>query len=751
MSGSEPKVRGDSRLFAELCSALLNAGYRVRFRAQGESMRPNILHGDDVLVAPARAGALHRGDVVLAENSNGLALHRVASMDSKTGNTTLRSDTGEDFDPPTRQIFGKALSFRRGTEEQSLTLFQTRFIHPLRTRFYHLRTAVKVRLRRVAILFSTILAALLACVVSGFAPSARAQTADLQLTQTASAPAVAAGSNVTYTDVVKNNTSSATVTGGTITVYMQTPANTIYESNTGQWSLGTATSATWAANVATYTFNSVPSNVVVGSLLTTTGFTPGGYNVTNVAITAVTATTVSVAMTTNPTRSPATTNGTGTATVWSCTTPAVGGAAPVVCTYQPTLTSGATASSLTVIFQVSAGTAAGTTVQTSTTVTNSTFVDTVPSNNTSVNSILVEPAASSDLALSMTVSPTPVFVSSVFTYTLQVQNLGQATAAATSNVLTDTLPAGLSNVSVAAPSGWTCSGTTTITCSSASLASGATATITITATAPASATTLSNTATGTLAGDPNPANNSATAYTVVQPIACASPGRDGAVGTLSGVVNTYYPPSSQGTLASASTSVTLGAAQGNTSKPIAAGDLVLIIQMQGAAINSANTSSYGDNLPGDPGSGSRALGSSGLFEFVTATAFTAGTPNTLTFTGTGPTGGLLNNYYNAAPLNAVSLGPASASFAVNPSRAGTSGKRGAPARAAQLTFRRTRQRGFLVRRCRDVYIPGSAAYGCHPLRDAHHNGFCAGGLQRHQRNDSDGQQHDGCGDRRSDD
>ena len=661
MPGSEPKIRRDSRLFVELCSALLKGGYRVRFRAQGESMRPNILHGDDVLVAPTQTDALHRGDVVLAENAGGLVLHRIASLDPATGDALLRSDTGEECDPATRQIFGKALSLRRGAEEKALTFFQTRCIHPLRARLYRFRAAAKLKLRRVAVLFSTTLPVILMCgALFAFAPATHAQTADLQLTQTASASAVASGSNFTYTEVVKNNTSSATVTGGTITVYMQTPANTVYESNTGQATLGTATSATWAANVATYTFASVPSNVVVGSLLTTAGFAPTGYNVTNAVITGSTATTVTVAMTTNPGRATASTNGTGTATVWGCTTPAVGGTGPIVCTYEPTLASGATASTLTVTFQVSAGTTAGTAVQSSTTVTNSTFSDTVPSNNTSITSIVVEPAASSDLALSMGVAPTPVFVSSNFTYTLQIQNLGQATAPATSNVLTDTLPSGLTNVSVSSASGWTCSGTTTVTCSSVALASGATATVTITATAPANATTLNNTATVSLSGDPNSNNNSATAYTVVQPIACASPGHDGAAGTLTGVVNTYYPPSSQGVLASASTSVTLGTALGNTSKPIATGDLVLIIQMQGAAINSTNTSSYGDGVPGDPGSGSAAVGSSGLFEFVTATGFTAGTPNTLTFTGTGPTGGLLNNYYEAAPLNAVSLGTASA-------------------------------------------------------------------------------------------
>jgi uncharacterized repeat protein (TIGR01451 family) len=177
------------------------------------------------------------------------------------------------------------------------------------------------------------------------------------------------------------------------------------------------------------------------------------------------------------------------------------------------------------------------------------------------------------------------------------------------------------------------------------LAWGSTDSITISATAPSAPTTLNATAALSLAGDLDGSNDNAAAYTVVQPLVCATPGRDGAGGTLTGIVNTYFPPSTAGTLASGSTSVALGAAKGAaTPTPIAAGDLLLIIQMQGATINSTNTSSYGDGLPGDPGSGSTSLGSSGLFEFVTATNAVGTAGGTLQFTGTGPGGGLLNSY-----------------------------------------------------------------------------------------------------------
>lgn len=380
----------------------------------------------------------------------------------------------------------------------------------------------------------------------------------------------------TYTELVTNNSSSATVTSGTITVYLQSPANTIFESSAG--------------------------------------------------------------------------------TNWTCTSPAVGGTGPIICTYNTTLASGASASPLTLGFQIPSGTVPGTTIQSSATVTNSTFVDTTPSNNTSLSSIFVEPANASDLGVSMSVSPTPVFVSSTLTYSIQVQNYGQAKVSPTANVLTDTLPAGVTFASIVVPAGWSCTtpavgSTGTVSCSVTSAmpatpASGSTATIAVSVNAPATATTLNNTATASLAGDPNSANNSATSYTVVQPLACATPGRDGAGGTLTGIVNTYYPGTTAN-LASASNSVTLGAAQGATT-PIASGDLLLIIQMQDATINSTNTSSYGDNIPGDPASGSTSLGSSGLFEFVTATGSVPLAGGTLTFTGTGPTGGLLNAYFHLA-------------------------------------------------------------------------------------------------------
>ena len=630
MPAAETQVRRNSRLFAAVCEAVLLEGHSVRFEVRGESMRPNLLNGDLVTVSPAFPSELNRDDVAFTETPERLLVHRITKIGGPAGVVGTRGDAGLESDVQSTKVLGKVISRERRGAKESFNAFQTRVLHPLRRFARRMRLGASLRFRRVASLVSSAVA-LLFLNAAFLVPSARAQTADLQLTQTASASAVAGGSNYTYTEIVTNNSSSATVTSGTITVYMQTPANTNYQSSAG--------------------------------------------------------------------------------TNWTCTTPAVGRTGPIVCTYNTTLASGATANTLTISVQVAlwaannayavgtrivdsngnieqvvsisgtgtsgsaaptwnttlggqttdhaganqiiwqnAGTAAGTTIQSSATVTNSTFADTAPANNTSLTSVVIEPAATSDLALSVSVSPTPVFIFSTLTYTIQVQNLGQASAPVAANVLTDNLPANVGYVGYTASAGWSCptvpavGSSGTVSCSiTSAMAMGATATITITVTAPSIASTLINTATVSLAGDPNSSNNSATPYTVVQPLVCATPGRDGAGGTLTGVVNTYFPPTTAGTLAAGAISVALGAASG-AAKAIAAGDLLLIIQMQGAAINSTNTSSYGHGVPGDPASGSTSLGSSGLFEFVTATNAVPVTGGTLNFTGTGPTGGLLNSY-----------------------------------------------------------------------------------------------------------
>lgn len=137
---------------------------------------------------------------------------------------------------------------------------------------------------------------------------------------------------------------------------------------------------------------------------------------------------------------------------------------------------------------------------------------------------------------------------------------------------------------------------------------------------------------------------------------CAVPGKDGPIDNLTGIINTYY----QGTadVNAGATSIPVGTATG-ASTPIQAGDLLLIIQMQGADINANNSDAYGDgnggDVPNDPNNQPPSNGASGNlnnanftagnYEYVVATGAVTG--GSVTIEGAGTGGGLINSYSNA--------------------------------------------------------------------------------------------------------
>ena len=555
-------LKKDSAQFEAVCRELLRNGLAVRFTAEGESMRPNILPQDQVFVVPVASEELKAGEVVLTQDGDGLRVHRMVQRLAESGAAITRGDAGQENDTATQRILGKVVAIERDGRRTSITESAQKLLHAFRKLTRRLKLAGTLRWKRIG----SSLALLGGLAASGMLLNATpaAAQADLTMSQTTSVSVVDTGVNVTYTEIATNNGPNAVPTK-TLVVYQQTPPNTTLQSIT------------------------VDAN-------------------------------------------------------WSCPSP--GATGPIICTYQLALASGANTSADPIVFalSVNSGTAYGTTILNSATVTSQT-VDPVPSNNTTLTSVLAESATEADLAVTMSAAPTPVFLFSTLTYTMQVQNLGQASAATVK--VQDTLPAGTTYVSATAPAGWTCSGTATVSCTlSGTMAEGATATITITVTAPATPGPISNTATvSSSTADPVSVNNSSTVITVVQPLVCGTPGKDGAGATLTGVVNTYYPGT--GTLtAGATPTVTLGAASG-ASTPIGVGDLLLIMQMQDALINDTNTSSYGHGTPGDPATGSTNLQSSGEFEYVVATSAVPLTGGVLTFTGTGSNNGTLNTYTEA--------------------------------------------------------------------------------------------------------
>jgi uncharacterized repeat protein (TIGR01451 family) len=555
----------NSAQFAAVCEALLQRGASVRFRAQGQSMQPNVLENDAVIVAPAEQ-KLERGDVALTHGKDGFRVHRVRFADGSAGEIVTRGDAGQENDAAVNVVLGKVVAIERNGQKVSMERPGIKCLHAARVWIRRLWLAWTLRLGRLSA--SSLCFGLIAAFGLLLNATPVAAQADLTMSQTPSVSVVATGVNFTYTEFATNNGPNAVPTG-TLVIYQQTPASTTFQS---------------------------------------------------------------IAVDAN----------------WTCTTPTAGNAGPIICTYNLALANGATtaADPIVITESVNTGTAADTTILNSATVTSQT-IDPAPNNNTSVSTILVEPVADADLALFMTASPTPVFLYSTLIYTIQVQNLGQAAAAAVQ--VADTIPTGTTLVSATGSAGWACSGTTAITCSlTGTMAQGAIGTITITVTTPSTSGPISNTAAvSTSTTDPVSSNNSVTVVTVVQPLVCATPGNDGAGGTLTGIVNTYYPPKATGTVAAGATTINLGTSSG-AAKQIASGDLLLIIQMQDALINSTNTGAYGDASPGDPATGSTNLQSTGLFEYVTASSTVAAGTGTLTFLGTGSGGGLLNSYASAA-------------------------------------------------------------------------------------------------------
>ena len=110
--------------------------------------------------------------------------------------------------------------------------------------------------------------------------------------------------------------------------------------------------------------------------------------------------------------------------------------------------------------------------------------------------------------------------------------------------------------------------------------------------------------------------------------------------TITTYTNTYYPGTASA--AAGTTTITLGNAVGST--PIAIHDILLVIQMQGAQVNSGNSVVYGDGATGSGYSNNANL-LAGQMEYVVANSAVALTGGTRTLT---IQSALVNSYKSAA-------------------------------------------------------------------------------------------------------
>ncbi len=640
-----------SQLFGVLSQALLSGGLGFRFRAHGTSMVPAIRDGDLLHVRPVVAEKLHQGDIVLFADGAYFRAHRLVLVDRERDVFITRGDAAVDRDGAlsSQQLLGKVVA----KEEDAAG---GRMVHLCGVRARMRLVVARVKcwgsrvVRRLPIRLSVeestrlvprklkfgrtswllpVLALLSApAVLFGQVGIDSATSVGQQVSgaaPTITLAHISAGTNLVMVVGVSiniTNNTGATVTGVTYNGTALTLAGAHNDAgNTRRVEMWSLIAPAIGAN-----------NVVVTLNL------PGGTGTLGVVVGAITLT---GADQTSPLRpfvsadgaagTPASLNVPSGLNEMVIDTLATGGDQTI--TFGPSQAAQWNLQSLTSLANPDVRGTGSTRAGAPSVPLSETLSGT---SNWSVGALSVKPLQAD---VGVTIVTNGVFSPQNVTYTISVTNSGPSTAHAVA--LTDTLAAGLTLVS-ATPSQGTCAGIGPIVCSLGTMNSGSNATVTVIAT-PSAPGSYPNTATVTATEpDLNGGNNSYTAVAFVQTQACATPAQNGNGGALGGVINTYYPATASA--AAGATSITVGASTG-AAVSIATNDLLLVIQMQDASINSTNTSSYGD---GTTGSGSTNLNNSGNYELVTATGPVPLAGGTVNFVGTGPSGGLLYSYTNSA-------------------------------------------------------------------------------------------------------
>ena len=257
----------------------------------------------------------------------------------------------------------------------------------------------------------------------------------------------------------------------------------------------------------------------------------------------------------------------------------------------------------------------------------STTTDPLLANNNGTNAnARVTTTATQVADVSATVTGPPAAVpNTIITYSVLFTNYGPSTALGVTAQLQ--LPANLSNVVAANGTYVPGSGLVTFVVPNAgTLASGSSLAYIVRYTAPASGSvtgTVSSTAT-TANGDPNAVNNNGTAVasqvttvmvTTTPSLQCNVPGASGSlVTTAATIVNTYYPGAASA--AAGQRVVVVGTAIPAGAPALATNDLVMLMQMQGADLNSANTPTYGSGYATSNGTGYLSSGlTAGQYEY----------------------------------------------------------------------------------------------------------------------------------------
>ena len=633
----------DSKLFAQVTYELLGQGLSVRFQARGASMSPAIRDGEIVEVTPVIVSKLRKDDIVLANTNVGFRLHRIVFADHERDIFITRGDCGQENDPALKgaQILGlvRAKEVRVG-RRMVRAKFNTVSGWALRCAARAGYLASKLarqsfrageRANRTAAIL-----ALFASLIIG----ASALHAQVAVDSTTSDSNVMGSGNLTISHTTAGtnrlmlvgvsmnivNRTSAHVTGvtwnGTALTLLGTHNDAGNQRRVEMWyrlapATGTANvvvtftvggGQTVGVSAGITTFTGVDQAVPLGSFVSADGATASNsqLDVPSV-INGMILDTLAI-------------SGNRTATV------------PGPQVQQWNEDTGNTTNTDVV------GTGSARTGAPSVPISES-FSGTT---NWSLGAVSINPTTA-DIGVSTSVSAVALGQNS--TYNITITNSG--TSAANSVTLTDTYAAtGLSIVSVTPSAGTTCTTGATISCTLPTpFANGAVATVAVKV-ATTAAGFYPNTATITDSGtppDPNTGNNTYVALAPVVSVLCGTSTLT-AGGTLTGVVNTYYPGAAS--VSAGSLSIPIGAANG--SGTIALGSELLVIQMQDASINTSNSVAYGN---GSTGTGFTSINNAGNYEFVAATGPASG--GSVPILGAGVGGGLVFGY-NASAASASS-------------------------------------------------------------------------------------------------
>ena len=638
----------DSESFEALSRELLTNGLTVRFEARGASMSPCIRDGEIVHVTAVIVSKLRKGDIVLTKGHSGFRVHRLVRIDHDKNLFITRGDCGQQDDPPVHadQILGIVLAkeVRLGKKlvRTELKGIGGKLLRGAARGQYAAVKLLKRVLRSKAGTSLGILVLLLSAASLMNAQVTFDRTANLaansyctgsgtcsftwqhQVGNTASNYILVVTVSLNIKNSPSSSVSSITYEGLALTFQgahndaqsiMRTEIWTLLAPPTGAnhntvMVVDNPAAATIGVMAGSASFSGVDQTVPVGQYVANDGGSNAntGYSMLDVP-SVVKGMAVDALATGGQTITiPAPENSVYTQQSSSQTSATnVYGAAA----YE----AGAPSVPMAETFTINGGE--------------------IP--NWSESAVSLNPSQA-DIGVSTTVTPVSPGTNSV--YNITVYNNGPSAAAAVK--LVDTLGTGTTYVSYTASAGVSCTDAgATLTCTVGALAPNATATVALTVSTTA-AGFYPNTAVVSDSGTPpdyNQGNNTYVAVAPVQTVVCATSNLT-VGGTLSGVINTYYPGSA--TVAEGATSIPVGTPTG-AGATIANGTELLVIQMQNASVNDSNNGAYGNGFTGQ---GFTAVNKSGNYEFAQATGPVSG--GSIPIHAAGPGGGLIFTYTSAA-------------------------------------------------------------------------------------------------------